>query len=106
MKVQYQCPACKTSHQIELEEDIIAKQTNFPFPYFDLHGECRDILAVLYIDANLKVRGVEAKQLQMEHIFSQDFASDISDKLTDEIARLEEENRQLRAELAQLNGNE
>ncbi|HMF32497.1 MAG TPA: hypothetical protein VKK79_13830 [Candidatus Lokiarchaeia archaeon] len=87
-----------------MDDCIIEKQTTYPFPYFDLHGELRDILAVLYIDAGGKVRGVEAKQLQTDNIFSQDFASSITQKLTDEIERLEEENQQLREELARLKG--
>lgn len=104
MKVRYTCPACKVSHDLNLDESIWDKQTSFPFPYFDLHGELRDVLSVLYIDADGKVRGVEARQLQMDNIFSQDFASAITQKLADEIAHLEEENKQLREEIAKLKG--
>jgi hypothetical protein len=104
VKILYSCPVCKTGHEIELDESIIEKQATYPFAYFDLHGELRDVLSVLYIDADGKVRGVEAKRLQMDNIFSQDFASTITQTLTDEIARLEEENRHLREELTRLKG--
>jgi len=60
------------------------------------------VLSVLYIDANFKVRGVEAKQLVEANIFSQDFTSLITQKLMNEISQLEEENRKLREEIARL----
>lgn len=60
------------------------------------------MLSVLYIDANFKVRGVEAKQLVEANIFSQDFTSLITQKLMNEISQLEEENRKLREEIARL----
>ncbi len=102
MKVVYSCPICKRNHEVTLEKNIVEKQTSFPFPYFDLHGDLRDILSLLYIDANLKVRGVEAKQLVEANIFSQDFASSISQTLMNEISKLEEENKKLRDEIARL----
>ncbi|OLS15888.1 MAG: hypothetical protein RBG13Loki_0479 [Promethearchaeota archaeon CR_4] len=102
MKVLYMCPVCKKNHEVLLDTKIIEKQGSFPFPYFDLHGDLRDILSLLYIDANLKVRGVEAKQLVEANIFSQDFASSITQTLMNEISRLEEENKKLREELVRL----
>ncbi len=102
MKVMYMCPFHKQNHEILLDKDIVKKQSSFPFPYFDLHGELRDVLSLLYIDANMKVRGVESKQLVEANIFSQDFASSITQTLMNEISRLEEENKKLREELARL----
>ena len=102
MKVVYMCPIHKQNHEITLDKDLVKKQSSFPFPYFDLHGELRDVLSLLYIDANFKVRGVEAKQLVEANIFSQDFASSITQTLMNEISRLEEENKKLREEIAQL----
>ncbi len=102
MKVVYVCPIHKQNHEVALDKEIVKKQSSFPFPYFDLHGELRDVLSLLYIDANLKVRGVEAKQLVEANIFSQDFASSITQTLMNEISRLEEENKKLREEIARL----
>jgi hypothetical protein len=96
----YMCPLCKKNHDVFLDQKIIEKQSSFPFPYFDLHGELRDILSLLYIDTNFKVRGVETKQLVEANIFSQDFATSISQTLMNEISRLEEENKKLREEIA------
>ncbi len=102
MKVMYLCPIHKQNHEIILDKEIVKKQTSFPFPYFDLHGDLRDVLSLLYIDANFKVRGVEAKQLVEANIFSQDFASSITQTLMNEISKLEEENKKLREEIALL----
>ncbi len=102
MKITYRCNLCKQNHEFILDKDIINKQTSFPFPYYDLHGDLRDILSLLYIDKDFKVRGVETKRLVEDKIFSQDFTSDITQKLMNEISRLEEENKKLREEFARL----
>ncbi len=96
------CPVHKQNHELALDKEIVKKQSSFPFAYFDLHGDLRDVLSLLYIDANFKVRGVEAKQLVEANIFSQDFASSITKTLMDEISKLEEENKRLREEIARL----
>lgn len=96
VKIRYHCNVCKSTHELEVPGDLAENQPRVPFPYAYLHGEARDILTILYLDAQLKVRGVEVKQLGDEDIFSKEQVVQITRKLTDEISKLQ-------AELAELN---
>jgi hypothetical protein len=99
---QYICPICKATHEVTLAKDLAANRTKFPFPYVYLHsreqsgGELQDLLTILYIDANLQVRGTEIILVEGGNIFSAELTRQITDKLTDRIAELEEENVRLK----------
>jgi hypothetical protein len=98
---QYICPICKATHEVTLAKDLAANRTRFPFPYVYLHsrkesGGLQDLLTILYIDANLQVRGTEIILVEGGNIFSAELTRQISDKLTDRIEELEEENDRLK----------
>ncbi|MHA1734337.1 MAG: hypothetical protein ACTSU5_20550 [Promethearchaeota archaeon] len=97
VKIRYPCPVCGTTHDLDLPADLPESQVKFPFPYAYLHGETRDILTILYLDKQLKVRGTEIKQLGdgTDDIFSKDQALDITTKLMEEV-------EMLRSQLAEL----
>jgi hypothetical protein len=86
---EYMCDICKTQHKVQLPADLASKHTHFPFSYFHLHGDAKDVLATLYLDANLKVRGVEATKLDtgLDDIFSKGQMMSIVQNLMDEIER-------------------
>ncbi len=95
--IRYPCPVCNTNHTLELPADLPEHQVKFPFPYAYLHGNTRDILTILYLDKQLKVRGTEVKQLGdgTDDIFSKDQARDITVKLMEEV-------EELRSQLAEM----
>jgi hypothetical protein len=86
---EYVCDVCKKQHKVELPKDLASSHTHFPFSYFHLHGDAKDILSTLYLDANLKVRGVEVTKLDtgLDDIFSKGQMMSIVRNLMDEIER-------------------
>jgi hypothetical protein len=96
----YNCNYCKKTHEIKLPKNIIENKDQFPFPYVYLHssiGDLRDLLTTLYIDKNLQIRGAEVIKVEDGDIFSEKLTRKITDKLMEQIAKLEEENLELRA---------
>ncbi len=86
---EYVCDVCKSQHKVELPADLASKHTHFPFSYFHLHGDAKDVLSTLYLDANLKVRGVETTKLDtgLDDIFSKGQMMSIVRNLMDELER-------------------
>lgn len=101
----YNCNYCKKTHEIKLPKNIIENKNQFPFPYVYLHssiGDLRDLLTTLYIDKNLQIRGAEVIKVEDGDIFSEKLTRKITDKLMEQIGKLEEENLELRALLKNL----
>jgi len=96
---QYHCRVCKTTHKISLQKKISEKQSKFPFSYFFLHGELKNILTTLYLDKHLQIRGVDVHQLTDDDIFSKDQVVSITSTLVGEIEELRKENEELQLKL-------
>jgi len=100
---KYKCNICNTTHEIKINVNIIEDHMNYPFPYVFLHGELKNILTTLYIDKDFQIRGVDVHKLQTnENLFSKDHVLKITEELTKEIQRLNEENMRLTEELKKL----
>ena len=95
----YHCRVCNTTHNISLPKKITEKQSKFPFSYFFLHGELKNLLTTLYLDRHLQIRGVEVHQLTDDDIFSKDHLLTITSTLVKEIEELRKENEELQSKL-------
>jgi hypothetical protein len=95
----YHCRVCDATHEISLQKKISEKQSKFPFSYFFLHGELKNILTTLYLDKQLEIRGVDVHKLKDDDIFSKDQVVSITSTLVKEIEKLGKENEELRSKL-------
>lgn len=95
----YHCSICNTTHEISLKKKIREKQSKFPFSYFYLHGELKNILTTLYLDKQLEIRGVDVHKLTDDDIFSKDHLLSITSTLVKEIEGLRNENEYLQSKL-------
>ena len=95
----YHCRVCDTTHEISLHKKISENQSKFPFSYFFLHGELKNILTTLYLDKHLEIRGVDVQKLADDDIFSKDQVVSITSTLVKEIEKLRKENEELRSKL-------
>ena len=96
----FRCTLCKRDHHISLPADMAKGKESFPFSYVFLHklesndGNIDeigiDILTTLYIDANMKIRGVETKKLTSGDIISKDDSKNIITNLMEEMGRLQD----------------
>lgn len=86
---EYICDACGQQHKVQLPEDLASRHTQFPFAYFYLHGDAKDVLSTLYLDADLKIRGAETQRLEtdLDDIFSKGQMLSIVQNLMNEIER-------------------
>jgi len=82
-----------------IPKKISEKQSKYPFPYFFLHGELKNIITTLYLDRHLEIRGAEAHKLSDDDIFSKDHLLSITSTLVKEIEELRKENENLRLKL-------
>ena len=100
----YNCKICNESHKVELSKNLIEGRTKFPFPYVYLHGDLKDILAILYLDRDLQIRGVEVQNLTIDadNVFSKEHASTIVENLMKEVEDLRKENEKLIEEIRKL----
>ena len=94
----YQCETCKIVHNVQLPHDLASKHTQFPFAYFFLHGDAKDVLSTLYLDAELKVRGAETQKLDtgLDDIFSKGQMLSIVQNLMGEIERWRKDYEELK----------
>ena len=102
----FSCPICKKNHTLNFADDFAEGRPKYPFSYVYLHqyaGESDDlelkgstVLTTLFIDANCKIRGVEAvKQDKDIDILSKQEASAMIEQLTDQILSLQKANQEL-----------
>lgn len=95
---RYLCKICNETHDIKLDKNICKGHSRFPFPKVFLHGELKNILTTLYIDQDLRIRGVDVYKLADDDLFSKEQATIITKTLMMEIERLTEENIKLSEE--------
>ncbi len=95
----YHCRVCDTTHEVSLQKKIIKNQSKFPFSYFFLHGDLKNILTTLYLDRHLEIRGVDVQKLTDDDIFSKEQVVSITSTLVKEIEELRNENEELRLKL-------
>ena len=93
---RYYCKYCKESHSIELERKLIEGRSRFPFPYVVLHNfingsESKEIMAVLYLDSNLKIRSAELHEFEEGNLFTKEQLVAITNPLLEEIKFLRED---------------
>ena len=102
----FSCPICKKNHSLEFPDDFAKNRPKYPFSYIYLHqyqGDTNEIemkgknvLTTLYIDANLKIRGVEAVMQDKDaDILSKEEALKMVDMLTTQITELQESYNEL-----------
>jgi len=100
---RYFCKVCNTNHEITLSKNLAKEHKDFPFAYVYLHGKTHELVTTLYIDANLKIRGVEVTDLsEGSNLFSTEFSHNIAEVLTTEIQKLNKENEDLKKRIAEL----
>ena len=108
-KRRYNCPKCKKTHEVILEDSLAEGRNRYPFPYVFLHSteeHLEDLLTILYLDAQLQIRAVDIIELEDSKIFSEDLAKEIMEKLMNEITALQEENLELQGLLGKIEINE
>ena len=100
---RYFCKVSNTNHEITLSKNLAKEHKDFPFAYIYLHGKTHELVTTLYIDANLKIRGVEVTDLsEGSNLFSTEFSHNIAEVLTTEIQKLNKENEDLKKRIAEL----
>jgi len=104
---EYICDVCHSQHKIQLPEDLASKHTHYPFSYFYLHGEAKDILSTLYLDADLRVRGAETQKLDtgLDDIFSKGQAFNIIQNLMNELNKWQTDYNELKKKYDSLKGD-
>ncbi|NMC06664.1 MAG: hypothetical protein GYA24_15710 [Candidatus Lokiarchaeota archaeon] len=101
----YYCSICKKHHDISLARDLVKNRESYPFAHIFLHkmegndtsidDVGADILTTLYIDANLSIRGAEVKKLATGDIISKEDSKNMVNALMEEMARLQDELKNL-----------
>jgi len=91
VKKMFRCNVCDATHEITLNRNLLEGKLVFPFSFIYLHGELKNILTILYIDADLEIRGVETHLLSRENIFSKEHMTEIINKMIAEIENLRAE---------------
>ncbi len=100
---RYFCKVCNANHEITLSKDLLKEHKDFPFPFVYLHGQTHELVTTLYIDANLKIRGVEVTTLsEGSNLFSSEFSQSIAQTLVNEIQKLTKENEDLKKRIIEL----
>ena len=102
---RYKCKVCGETHKIKLNKKIIKGRSKFPFPYVFLHTTndgLKDVITILYIDANMAIRGVDLEECSEGNLFSKEQVRLITSKLVEEVERLREDNLKLCEEIMKL----
>ena len=100
---RYFCKVCNENHEITLSKDLLKEHKDFPFAFVYLHGKTHELVTTLYIDANLKIRGVEVTTLsEGSNLFSSEFSQSIAQTLVNEIQKLTKENEELKKRVIEL----
>ena len=103
---EYHCKVCQKQHKVDFPADLASKHTQFPFAYFYLHGDAKEVLSTLYLDAELRVRGEESQQLDpgSDDIFSKGQMLSIVRNLMDELERWRTDYDELKKKYEALKG--
>ncbi|MBY9007932.1 MAG: hypothetical protein KGD63_14415 [Candidatus Lokiarchaeota archaeon] len=103
----YRCNFCNATHEITIKKSILDGQSKYPFPYVFLHdsmtnGDLQELLTILYIDSNGKIRGTEIQKLGDNNLFSKEQVFNIVKPLVEEIERLQEDHSKLTKQIEDL----
>ncbi|MBD3196282.1 MAG: hypothetical protein GF317_14585 [Candidatus Lokiarchaeota archaeon] len=101
---KYRCNICNKTHDVKLNKQYFKGRTKYPFPYVFLHdsiknGENKELLTILYIDKDFKIRGAEIQELDNDNLFSKEQVIGIVKPLIEELNLLRKENLELKEEL-------
>lgn len=92
VKKRYRCPVCKEYHDVLLNKNLVKGQEKFPITHVFLHGDVYNILTTLYLDADMRIRGVEASELDnSDNIFDKEQMKQMIINVTNELSQLQEE---------------
>jgi hypothetical protein len=86
---------------------LLEGRTRFPFPYVDLHNfingsEAKEIMAVLYLDSNLKIRSAEIHEFDEGHLFTKEQVLAMTTPMIEEVKILREDLAKKELELKDL----
>ena len=100
---RYMCKHCGEQHKITLDKDLKEQYDQFPFTFTYLHGEKKELLTTLYIDANLNIRGVEVSEVTTDSdLFSSEYSQQIAAQLMEQIEMKDAEIERLTARVTEL----
>jgi len=107
VKRRYYCKFCDETHSIEFNKDISKGQPRFPFSYVYVHiytknDEEKELLTILYLDNDCKIRGTDITELNNSDIYSKTHVEAKIAALDEENQKLKEEIKRLKEELIQL----
>jgi hypothetical protein len=97
---KYLCKYCNKMHEVKLNKDLCKGRKKYPFPYVFLHdsikeSEYKELLTILYIDKDFKIRGAQIEEIGNDNLFSKEQVVSITESLMEEIKILREENIRL-----------
>ncbi|TXT62858.1 MAG: hypothetical protein BAJALOKI3v1_480001 [Promethearchaeota archaeon] len=100
----YNCKYCNKTHEIQISKEMLENRRKYPFPYVFLHdniqdGQVSELLTILYIDQDGRIRGQEIQELDNDNLFSREQVIAIVKPLSEEIERLREDNQILKQKL-------
>jgi len=103
----YNCKYCGKTHEIKISKKILEGRQKYPFPYVFLHdnikdGQIKELLTILYIDKDGKVRGQEIQELDNDNLFSKEQVVSIVKPLMEEIENLRQDNELLKQKVEKL----
>ncbi len=103
----YRCKFCNATHEVKINKNMLEGQSKYPFPYVFLHdslldGEVIELLTILYIDSDGKIRGTEIQKLGDNNLFSKEQVFNIVKPLVEEIERLQEDRSDLMQQIEKL----
>jgi hypothetical protein len=97
---KYLCSHCDKMHVVKLNKDLCKGRKKYPFPYVFLHdsikeSEYKELLTILYIDKEFKIRGTQIEEIGNDNLFSKEQVVSITENLMEEINILRMENIRL-----------
>ena len=107
---KYRCNFCNDMHDVRIKKKLLESQSKYPFPYVFLHnsikkGEAKELLTILYIDREGKVRGQEIQEFGNDNLFSREQVMAMIEPLMKEIRFLRQDNLKLKAKIEKLKNN-
>ena len=103
----YTCKFCKKSHRIEFSKKLLQGRSHFPFPFIELHNyingnEVKEIMAVHYLDSNLKIRSSELHEFDEGNLFTKEQVVAMTMPMIEEVKILREDLAKKELELKDL----
>lgn len=104
---KYRCNFCNAMHDVRIKKSLLKAQSKYPFPYVFLHnsikkGEAKELLTILYIDREGKIRGQEIQEFGNDNLFSREQVMAMIEPLMKEIRILRQDNIKLKKRIEEL----